>query len=85
VAISVATGPSEFAGQRYLPFDCVAYIFDSFANFPSSFTKTFFNLTTGMLSPAFVFQLTVVGDSANGFLGLAFNLIEFAFNLVFVW
>jgi hypothetical protein len=64
--------------------DRVADILDCFTDFASRFAEAFFNVAARAVGVAFGLEIPIVDRSADYFLGLAFSLIEFAFELVSV-
>jgi hypothetical protein len=62
--------------------DRIADILDGFTNFASRFSEAFFNVAARLVGVAFGLEVTIIDRPADYFLGLAFSLIEFAFDFV---
>jgi hypothetical protein len=73
------------AGFVSLTFDCVAEIFNGFADFAFRFAVAFLKIALGAVSGTFRFEICIVNRSADYFLGFAFSLVQFAFELVSIW
>jgi hypothetical protein len=63
----------------------VADVFDGFADFASRFSEAFLHVTACAVRRAFGLEIAIVDRAADYFFRLAFSLIEFAFEFVFIW
>ena len=74
-----------FCWGEKLTLDRVAHIFNCFANFATSLTEAFLDLATGIVSLAFVFQVSIIHSPPHCLFYFSLSLIKFAFDLISVW
>jgi hypothetical protein len=65
--------------------DSFAYILDCLANFAFGGAVSLLNVAASPVGLTFSFHLFVIYGSTDILFDSAFSLVEFAFNLIFVW